>query len=252
MLTKSEIKYYASLLKKKSRLEERKFLIEGKRIVEEGLKSSYKCETVIISFHFNEANPEYVESLNNRGFNLQVLNSKDFEKLCDTDNPQGIAAVFEIPDAHKNSSSFDLSVALEDIADPGNAGTIIRTCDWFGIKNVIFSENSVDLYNSKVIRSSMGSIFHVNTKQSLDFLSDIQEMKKEGYSIICADMKGENIFNFRPKKPSVVIFSSEANGPSDAILKLSDKVISIPRFGNAESLNVATASAVVISELVRH
>lgn len=252
MLTKNEIKYYSSLQKKRVRTEEGKFLTEGKRLVEEGLKSNFKCETVIVSSHFNETNPEYIEELQKSHFNLQVIHNRDFDSLSDTDNPQGIAAVFEIPEANeKRIKHPGLVVALEDISDPGNAGTIIRTCDWFGVGEIILSRNSVDIYNSKVIRSSMGSVFHINVRESEDFLSDLEELKAEHYTIICADMNGENVYSFKPLKRSVVVFANEANGPSREVLQLSDKIVTIPRFGAAESLNVASAAAVIISEMVK-
>lgn len=251
MLTKNEIKYYSALQKKKGRIEEKKFLIEGKRIVGEGLKSRYKCEAVIVSTRFSEAYPEYIEELRKSDLKLEIIHNRDFEKLSDTDNPQGIAAVFEFPSDEQKAAHSNLIAAFDDISDPGNAGTIIRTCDWFGIGEVISSENSVDLYNSKVVRASMGSIFHLRLRESSDFINDLKDLKKIGYNILCADMNGESIYEFKPARKSVIIFSNEANGPSEKVLRMSDKILTIPRFGNAESLNVATASAVIISELVK-
>lgn len=251
MPTKAEIKYYSSLLKKKGRTEEKKFLIEGKRLVEEGLKSNFKCLTVLVSSHFNEVNSEFIEKLHKSGFNPEIVNNKDFASLSDTENPQGIAAVFEMPQFQSEIKHSRLIVALENISDPGNAGTIIRTCDWFGISEIILSENSVDIYNSKVIRSSMGSVFHLRINESDGFLKDLKKLKTEGYKIICSDMNGENVYQFKPAEKTVLVFSNEANGPSDELIEISDKIVTIPRYGRAESLNVATASAVIISEAVK-
>ncbi|MGE5431861.1 MAG: TrmH family RNA methyltransferase [Syntrophomonadaceae bacterium] len=251
MLSKIELKYYASLLRKKIRIEEEKFLAEGRRMVEEGLHSVYKCEIVFASTHFRENNPDFMEQLTDLNLRIENVTNSDFLKLSDTENPQGVAAVFKMPDVKGNIGKSDLIVALENVSDPGNAGTIIRTSDWFGIKEVILSQNSVELYNPKVLRSSMGSVFHLHAFESPDFFETLRELKSKGYKILCADMEGEDVFGFNPKEKSVIVLSSEAQGPSEELLSLSDNVLSIPKLGRAESLNVASASAVMLAEITR-
>ncbi len=123
-------------------------------------------------------------------------------------------------------------------------GTIIRNCDWFGVKNILLSESIVDYTNPKVIRSSMGSIFHINIFEEVKTES-LLKLKEKGFEILCADTEGENIFTYRSEKKKILILSSESHGPSKEIEKLSDKKICIPKIGNAESLNVASASAVL-------
>ena len=123
-----------------------------------------------------------------------------------------------VPTPNQVEESENLIVALEDISDPGNVGTIIRTCHWFGVHRVIVSPNSVDLFNPKVIRSTMGSIFHMDVYESNDFYADLVNLKKEGRKFFCSDMNGKNIFSDRVKEKTVLIFSNEAHGPTEAVL----------------------------------
>ena len=139
---------------------------------------------------------------------------------------------------------------LDNISDPGNLGTIIRNCDWFGIKNILLSENIVDYTNPKVIRSSMGSVFHVNLFEGID-AETLLKLKSQGYEILCADLEGENIFSHQRNKKTILILSSESHGPSKEFLEISDKKICIPKIGDAESLNVASASAVLLAILTK-
>lgn len=249
MLTQNELKYYSVLLQKKYRKKENKFIVEGKRSVEEVLKSKYKCELVIMNESFAQKDSSMISNLS-KEIRTEIIPDKNFQKLTDTKSSQGIAAVASmISSSMEISKDENLVVALEDISDPGNVGTIIRTCDWFGVSSVIISPDSVDLFNPKVIRSTMGSLFHVNVYESSDFYADLTELKKMGRKILCSDMNGENVFTHKIKEKAVLILSNEAHGPSEALLKLSDEIITIPRYGNAESLNVASAAAVMIAQL---
>lgn len=245
----SDIKYYASLLRKKYRTSENKFLVEGKRNVEEGLNSKYFCEKIFVSQKF------YINARSRKIFRnkeFEVLNKSDLLRLTDTVTPQGIAAVFRIPPPkiieHIKSN---IIVFLENISDPGNLGTMMRICDWFGINTILSTENTVDAYNPKVIRASMGSIFHLDvidgiTLDSLDILRD------KGYRLVCSDINGDNIYNFKISDKIIIAFSNESSGPSEELLSKSDFKVTIPKIGKAESLNVATASAVILSELTRY
>ena len=251
MLTQNELKYYSALQQKKYRQKEQKFIVEGKRLVEEVLKSKYKCELVIINESFAQKENSIINKIN-KGIKTEIVSDTIFQKLTDTKTPQGIAAVvLMLSSSIKISKDENLVVALEDISDPGNVGTIIRTCDWFGIRSVIVSPDSVDLFNPKVIRSTMGSLFHINVYESDDFYADLIKLKESGRKILCSDMKGENIFTHKMEESTVLILSSEAHGPTEISLKLSDEIITIPKYGNAESLNVASAAAVMIAELTK-
>lgn len=250
MITKNDIKTLASLLRKKGRNEEKKFLVEGKRLVEEAVNSSYECELVLATHMFAGNNPDFMELLGRPGLKVEIISNPDLARITDTENPQGIAAVFHIPQntAHPKKRSRVIA-ALENVSDPGNAGTIIRNCDWFGIDEVIFSADSVDVYNPKVLRSTMGSLFHLNIWESPDLFDELERLKSEGYRIIAADMNGGNVFEFQPKGKCVLVLSNEANGPTSGLLSIATDIVTIPRFGKAESLNVASASAVLMAQI---
>jgi len=250
VLTRKELQYYASLNKKKFRESESQFLVEGKRIVEEGINSNLKPEIIFFTDEFYSTNLEVIDKLKSLQIRLEKIGQTHFNKIADTKNPQGIAAVFHKKEIKSASvSKNNIIVALESISDPGNLGTILRTCAWFGIYDIIISPDTVDLYNPKVIRSSMGAIFHLQIKQATDFYAELIKLKNNGYSISFADVKGENIFNFKPKQKVVVTFCNEANGASEKLTEICDSRISIPKLGEGESLNVAAAAAVIISHI---
>jgi len=253
MISNVQLKRFSSLLTKKIRLRENKFIIEGERSVIEGLNSKLNCEAVLFSREYLNQNREKIELTKNKNLTTFILDSNEFKKISDTKSPQGIAGVF----VKKNMKITDLlpttnnlMVLIDNISDPGNLGTIIRNCDWFGIKTIILSKNTVEYTNPKVLRSTMGSIFHVDIIEIKDF-SEVENLKASGYEILCADTKGENVFTYENKKKKIIVFSSEAHGPSEEILKYINYKITIPRIGYAESLNVASASAVILAELTK-
>ena len=250
MLSKNELKYYSSLLVKKFRGEENKFIVEGKKIIEEALQSKFKCELIFVTKEFAKKEKRYLNTIPNE-IRIEELNNAEFKKLKSTVSPQGIAAVFskaiksikDIVEAKKNPL-----VCLDNISDPGNLGTILRNCDWFGFQDILLTENCTELFSPKTIRASMGSVFHLNIREDIS-LTDITNLKKKGYKIFCADLNGENLYSINFENNSILVFSNEANGPSPEILNLSDKKITIPSYGKAESLNVASASAVILSQI---
>ena len=252
MISKTELKYFSSLLRKKFRDEEKKIIIEGKKIVEEALSSNYFCEIIFVTNDFYEQNSDFIKTLTKKNHRVEIIRDQDFIKISETVTPQGIAAVLKQPFDkklnEKNLSTF--IIYFENISDPGNLGTIIRTCDWFGINTLLLSENTVELYNPKVIRSSMGSVFHLNTFRHVK-LSEIEKLKSKGYKFICSDLDGTDIYSFHLPKKSILFFCNESYGPSSELLSLVDEKITIPRKGKAESLNVASASAIIISEIAR-
>jgi len=253
MISKKELQYYSSLLTKKHRQEENKFIVEGKKSVLEGLNSDYECEVVFLTNKFAEEHEEAIAELSKVNKKIVSLKQKEFLKISDTETPQGIAAVFgkpRLPFSHATFANDNILVMLDNISDPGNLGTIIRNCDWFGIKTILLSENIVDYTNPKVIRASMGSVFHLNIFEEVQ-INMLSELKEKGVEILCADMEGENVFTYRSDKKKILILSSESHGPSKEIEKLSDKKICIPKIGNAESLNVASASAILLATLTK-
>lgn len=250
MITKNELKFYSSLTQKKYRKLEERFIAEGKKVVLEGLKSNYKCEKIFCTYNFKEENPHLFNQFLKNHF-VEVLTSQDFSKLSDTVNSQEISAVFFLSrkSFEPDKKLPDKLIYLENISDPGNLGTILRICDWFGFTEVLLNESCADLYNSKTIRASAGSIFHINIYENEPIEKSIKKLKKKGYNILISDLKGESIYEYNFSGKNVIVFSNEANGPSNEILQLADDIITIPRFGSAESLNVASAAAVILSQI---
>jgi TrmH family RNA methyltransferase len=252
MLSKNDIKYYSSLKKKKFREQEGKFLIEGYHLVEECAESSYTIECVIYSESITpEKNDKLLAGFGTKNIPVYVVNKKTFEKLTDTEAPQGIAAVVLIKENPPVSSFIesDLVIALDRITDPGNLGTIIRTAYWFGAGGVVIGSDSVDLYNSKVIRSTQGGLFHINISNNMSLTASLNELKAGGFDIFLLDVKAEKYLNeteFINK--SVFVFGSEAEGISEDILKQGYDRISIKGYSECESLNVASSSAIVMNE----
>jgi len=251
MISQKELRFYSSLLSKKHRRTEKKFLVEGKKSVLEGLNSSYECEIIFATHKFVEENEKVVSDFASSGKKTVTLKQKEFQKISDTESPQGIAAVFVKPEFSFSTEKFErdkIIAMLDNISDPGNLGTIIRNCDWFGVKNIFLSENIVDYTSPKVMRSSMGSVFHVNIYENISN-NNLKDLKLSGYEILCADLKGENVFGYKSSKQKILVLSSESHGSSEEIQTISDKKITIPKLGSAESLNVASASAVLLSQL---
>ncbi len=250
MITRKEIKYYSSLLQKKYRQQEKKFIAEGDKLVTEGINSGSVPEIVLTTSSFFDEQQDYFGSL--KDFRIEKIKAADLKQLTDTKTPQEVIAVF--PFVNLSSGIIKLSspllVYLDNISDPGNTGTILRNCDWFGISDVLMSEGSVELHNSKVVRSSMGSIFHLNVYENVQ-KTHLEELKGKGYRIVCSDTRGEDVFDFKLPGKCIIIFSNEAHGPGSNIREISDNTISIRKKGEAESLNVASASAVILSHLTR-
>jgi RNA methyltransferase, TrmH family len=249
MISKSKLKYIASLNQKKFRQKEQKFIVEGINSVSEGLGSSFKCEGIYYTKEFLEAHPEIINSINKTQAQQFQLTNSEFSIISDTKSPQGIAATFQIPKREKLASIIETTIVyLDNINDPGNLGTIIRTCDWFGVSTILLSSECAEYTNSKVVRSSAGSIFNLKIFDNSTF-EDLRKLKSDGYKIFCSDLSGENIYKVEMPEKLVIIFSNEAHGPSEEILKITNKKISISKSGNAESLNVAIAAGIILSHL---
>lgn len=253
-ISQSRLKSYSKLTQKKYRQSERKFLVEGVHLVEEALKSEWEVEAIIVSDHglVKEVGELGTWEIG-KGVSLFECPEKEFKKLTDTVTSQGIVAVVKIKEYPlekfwTNLPERSIVVALDDVADPGNVGTIIRTCDWFGVDGVLLSNNTVDLFNPKVVRGTMGGIFHLPIIPDVDLGFMIQNARKEGFKIITAVLDGGiplNKFSF-PER-SLIVFGNEAHGVSKNIEQLADASITIPKYGKAESLNVAISCGIILS-----
>lgn len=239
MLTKNQIKLIASLGQKKFRMQHQLFVVEGKKGVEEFLKSDLVLHQLFATIDDFECD--------STKFNL--VTETELKKISSLTTPQTALALFEIPKP-KAIEKTGLILALDAVRDPGNLGTIIRLCDWFGIVQLVCSNTTVDCYNSKVVQATMGSLTRVQIAYvDLETFLKSSQAQKMG-----AFMDGTNVYKTNLPKNGILVLGNEANGISASIEILMDQKISIPRFGNlqaTESLNVATATAILLSEFSR-
>lgn len=246
MLSKNEFKVLRSLHQKKYRLRLNRFLAEGLRLVEEGMKAG-RVEKVLHTPRALEADRPLTLLTEARGQAIPVeeISEKDMESLSDTVHSQGIMAVATIPESR--SSVQENCLYLQQIHDPGNLGTILRTADWFGVMHVALSPATVDPYNSKVVRGAMGSHFHLNIHTDCP----LSQFREWGHTIIAGDPGGESSFQSLSSSfdPWCLVMGGEVHGLSEEVKKLSDHFISIPGAGEAESLNVAVAAGILLYEL---
>ncbi|MCM5663836.1 TrmH family RNA methyltransferase [Galbibacter mesophilus] len=240
MVSKSEIKLITSLHQKKYRSKHGLFIAEGVKVVEELLASDFKPYKV----YATEEGEEKLEASK-----LTVVPEGVLKKMSALKSPSSVLAVFYIK-APSKIEEDSLVVALDEVRDPGNLGTIIRLCDWFGISNLVCSATTVDCYNPKVVQATMGSLSRVNI-----VYTDLEKfLKNTSLPKYAAMMDGENIYKATLPNAAVLVMGNEANGISGNILSTMSNTISIPRFGAmqaTESLNVATATAILLSEFKR-
>ncbi|MDB4236786.1 RNA methyltransferase [Flavobacteriaceae bacterium] len=237
-LSKNHLKLITSLSQKKYRHKYKLFIVEGIKVVQEFLNSSYELEILFST----ESSFSYLDSF------IEV-SEQELKKISSLKTPNKVIALFKIP-VQKNSSSSGLIVALDAINDPGNLGTIIRLCDWFGIDQLLCSKETVDCYNTKVVQSSMGSL----TRVAISYVDLKEYLTSVSIPVFIADMDGDNIYEMKPPTSAVLVMGNEANGISNSIKQIVSTKISIPRYGNSqltESLNVATATAILLSEFRR-
>lgn len=239
-ISKNQLKLITSLSQKKYRQKHKLFLAEGIKVVQEFIDSSFKLHQLFTTTDF-----EFYNHLNN----CISISENNLKKISNLKSPNKVVGLFEIPD-DKELVEKDLILALDDINDPGNLGTIIRLCDWFGIKTLVCSNNTVDCYNPKVVQASMGSL----TRVSIHYLDLVTFLSQTKLPTFMADMNGENVYKTNLPKAGVLVMGNEANGVSDEIKNIVSNTIAIPRFGTlqaTESLNVATATAILLSEFKR-
>lgn len=239
MLSKNQIKLITLLKQKKYRAQHQLFVVEGVKTITELLNSNFELEHL------------YTTTLNFGALDVLTtqISETELKKISFLKTPNRALALFKIPKPRKVNFN-KLVVALDNVRDPGNLGTIIRLCDWFGVEDLICNEETVDCYNPKVIQASMGSITRVNmTYIDLNILLSKRKEIKLG-----AFMDGDNVYKLNLPEKGIVVLGNEANGISPNIESFIEQRIAIPRFGDlqeTESLNVANATAVLLSEFKR-
>lgn len=250
MISKEKLKYYQKLHQKKYRIQEKKFIAEGKRLILEALKSDFFCEVILMTNDFAENQKDVLLSIERKSIPYQVITSKDFTKLSTTKASQEIIGIFNISHGLKEIDQNSLIVGLENIADPGNLGTILRSCEWFGVKTVILSRGCAEIWNPKVVRSSMGAVFKLNILADEDLVEIVYDLKKNNFTAYYADMNGIDYRKVNFDGKVIVTFCNEAFGPSKELREVCSNSITIPPKGNIDSLNVSAAAAVILSRTV--
>lgn len=240
MVSKNQIKLITSLQQKKYRIANKLFFAEGVKGIQELLDSNFELE------HLYTTQNDFGLVFNEK---KTIINENDLRKISALATPNSCLALFKMP-LEKPIVQTGLIVALDSIRDPGNLGTILRLCDWFGIQQVLCSTETVDLFNPKVVQATMGSIARVN----VNYINLDAFLTQTTMPIFGTFMDGTNIYQSVLPEQGIIIMGNEANGISASLEKLVQNRLTIPRFGDlqkTESLNVATATAIVLSEFRR-
>jgi len=239
-LSKNEIKLIKSLQVKKSRESNRLFVVEGIKLVEELLQQKkFKIDGIFYTEDFEYQLPKNIHTFK--------ISPTELERISGLVTPNKVLAVVKYPtEIAPDLSKENLILILDDIKDPGNLGTILRTADWFGVNTVISSITSVDLFNPKVIQASMGAVYRINFIQ-VNLEEKISELKQNGFSILGADLKGQNLYSHQFAAKTALVMGSESHGISDKTASLLNDRITIPKVGETESLNVAMAAGIILS-----
>ncbi|MBT2563902.1 RNA methyltransferase [Pedobacter sp. ISL-68] len=245
MLSKSQISFIKSLHQKKYRKEHGLFIVEGIKSIKEFIQSSYHIHTIFYNSEQYNLLPKLPANIN-----LFEVKNAELDKISTLQTPQGFLALVHIP---KNKAlalkelKNQFTLVLDGVQDPGNMGTIIRTADWFGFKNIICSADCVEVFNPKTVQATMGSLARVNIYEA-----DLPALlEKNTIPVFGALLDGESIYKTQWGAEGLVILGNEGKGISAEVIKKINKPVTIPRIGEAESLNVAVSAAIFCAELVR-
>lgn len=247
------VKHIKKLKDKKYRDQSNEYVIEGIKLVEEAINENAKIKQIVICEECTKTQ-EISKKLMYEiaSFDCIYVTENVFNSITEVKNPQGILAVIE----RKNSENEinyneDIIVALDGIQDPGNLGTILRTVDSIGLKQILVSKKTADVYNPKVVRSTMGAIFRVKVIECDNLEKTLKEIKKYKYEIVVTSLQtNESIYDIKYNK-KIIVIGNEANGVSKEIQEMADKKVKIPMLGKTESLNASVATGIVLYEYVR-
>jgi TrmH family RNA methyltransferase len=246
MLSKSQIGFIKSLHQKKYRKENGMFITEGIKSILEFVHSAYQIHSIYFLAQYQSLLPKLPSNIK-----LFEVNPAELDKISTLQAPQGILAVINTP----QNIAFDkiilknsFSLVLDGVQDPGNLGTIIRTADWFGFKNVICSHHTVEVYNPKTVQATMGSLSRVNV--TYHHLPDL--LKDIGIPVFGAMLDGGSLYQTHWGREGIVVLGNEGQGVSPEVADLIDHPVTIPRVGAAESLNVAVSAAIFCADISRN
>ena len=234
-ISNNDLKKYSSLNRKNKRKEHQLFVVEGEKICKELIKNDFEYESIFTT-----------KDLQNEFPLSTVCSKKEIERISHLKSPSNVVAICKIPIFKINIKDKMPLIFLDNINDPGNLGTIIRTLDWFGYKQVFCSKNTVDCFNNKTVMASMGSIFRVNCHY-IDF-EEFQQLFPQ-HVTFGSSLTGENIGSVKLVPNSIIVIGNESNGVSKNIKEKLKNTIRIPGNGKAESLNVSVATGIILNEL---
>lgn len=245
MITKNTVKRIASLRQQKFRKELGLFVIEGRKMVSELLRSDFETVGLYATSSYIDANPT-------PPLQAEVVSEVQMQQMSGQDTPPGILAVAKIPEKRPLSPTAKLVLALDGIANPGNMGTLIRTAEWFGLRDIVCSPDCVEPWNPKVVQATMGSLFRVKIGET-DLVAYLRQAQTEGRAVYGALLEGENLFSLREKPKGVVVIGSESHGIRAEVLPCITHPVTIPRIGDSEteSLNAAVAAGIIMAELTK-
>ena len=240
-MNKNQLKQVKSLRYAKYRKLYGKFFIEGSRLVKGALDWGSTVECIYCTEAFYKDKYESAIFNDIRKDKIKIVTERVFKNICSTQSPSGIAAICTIPKYNSINLEERQWIYLDQISDPGNLGTLLRSASWFGLKNIALSPSSVDPYNPKVVRAAMGAHFGINLYVDVNL-----NIFYKSHTIIAASQKGTDITDFNFPKKSVFVFGNEAHGISNKRMKIVQELITIKRFGTGESLNIASAASVIM------
>ncbi|MEM6628168.1 MAG: RNA methyltransferase [Bacteroidota bacterium] len=251
-LSKAKLRLFRSLRGKKQRQKERLFTVEGEKLVQEALNSQFEVKGVVLREDVQE---RYLKDLLFQESQIQNLplwltSSKDYREISTLENSEGILAVIRLPKEElRDTLPVGPGFILDTLQDPGNVGTILRIADWFGMPNVLFTQGTVDLWNPKTLRASMGAIFRIKPYR---IKNEREFILRFASRIWLADMEGVPLPKSQMKWEDFILLGNEAQGLSPHMKEdLAHRRVSIPGFGGAESLNVSVAAGILAYELCR-
>jgi len=248
------IKNIKKLKEKKYRDLNNEYIIEGIKIIQEAIQENAKIKQIIICDDCEKNSNISQEMMYEIAkYECIYVTNKIFTSLTDVKNPQGIMAIVEKNNSKEEKIDYnqDIIVALDDLQDPGNLGTILRTVDSIGINQILVSKGTADSYNPKVVRSTMGAIFRVKIIECEDLEKTLKEIKKHKFEILVTSLQTENsIYDIKYNK-KVIVIGNEANGVEEKIQNMADVKVKIPMLGRTESLNASVATGIILYEYVR-
>ena len=248
----SIIKHIKRLKEKKYRAEYGEYIVEGLKLIKEAVQESAEIKYIVVCDGCD--NSEIIEShlkYEMARIDFIYVPQNIFKMISDVENPQGVLAVIRKKTIDEINIKEELILALDDIQDPGNLGTILRTADSVGLKQILVSKDTADCFNPKVVRSTMGAIFRVNVIECEDLKHTLKELQNKEYKVMITSLKAKNSIYNTDYKKKVIVIGNEANGVSKEIQTIADEKVIIPMLGKTESLNASVATGVVLYEYVR-